>query len=123
MQLTGKLIMRGAVQQVSDKFSKREFAIETSENPMYPQKIKFELTQDKVELISAFKKDDFITVEFDIRGREWIAPDETVKYFNTLNAWRITADSEAQREAEEGPEPAPIEEAVVTGDNGDDLPF
>ena len=32
---------------------------------------------------------DQIEVSFNIRGREWTSPQGEVKYFNTLEAWRI----------------------------------
>jgi hypothetical protein len=32
---------------------------------------------------------DTIEVSFNIRGREWTSPQGEVKYFNSLDAWRI----------------------------------
>ena len=30
-----------------------------------------------------------ITVHFNLRGREWTSPQGEIKYFNTLEAWKI----------------------------------
>lgn len=75
-------------QVVSDKFRKREFVITTDSNTPYPQHVSFQLTQDKTELINNYQIGDEIKVQFNLRGREWNGP-QGVKYFNTLEAWRI----------------------------------
>jgi hypothetical protein len=40
-------------------------------------------------LIDGFSTQDQIEVSFNLRGREWTSPQGEVKYFNTLEAWRI----------------------------------
>jgi hypothetical protein len=74
--------------QVSEKFAKREFVV-TDASSMYPQDIMFQLTQDKCSLADAIQVNDQIEVSFNLRGREWTSPAGEVKYFNTLEAWRI----------------------------------
>jgi hypothetical protein len=83
----GTLKVANATQVVSEKFSKREFVIETTDQ--YPQQVMFQLTQDKCELLSAFKVGNQLEVSFNLRGREWTSPQGEVKYFNTLEAWRL----------------------------------
>jgi hypothetical protein len=56
---------------------------------MYPQDIQFQLTQDKCSLLDGFNINDQIDVSFNLRGREWTSPQGEVKYFNSLDAWRI----------------------------------
>lgn len=68
-------------------FQAREFVIKHEGN--YPQFIKFQLTQDRCDLISNFKEGDKIKVHFDLRGREW-----NDKYFTNLNAWKIEASAD-----------------------------
>lgn len=77
------------IQQVTATFRKREFVVEFSENPMYPQFILFQMVQDRVELVSGFQVGDMIDVSFNLRGRSWTSPTGEVKYFNSLEAWRI----------------------------------
>ncbi len=74
--------------QVSEKFAKREFVV-TDASSMYPQDIMFQLTQDKCSLADSIQVNDQIEVSFNLRGREWTSPQGEVKYFNTLEAWRI----------------------------------
>ena len=73
---------------ISEKFKKREFVL-TDASSMYPQDISFQLTQDKCSLADGFQPNDQIEVSFNLRGREWTSPQGEVKYFNTLEAWRI----------------------------------
>jgi hypothetical protein len=88
MDITGILKVKMDTQQVSEKFKKREFVI-TDNSSQYPQVIAFQLTQDKCNLIDQYKIGDEIKVHFNLRGREWTSPKGEVKYFNTLEAWRI----------------------------------
>ena len=78
---------------ISDKFKKREFVL-TDASSMYPQDISFQLTQDKCGLIDSFEVGSNVEVSFNLRGREWTSPQGEVRYFNTLEAWRIEAKSD-----------------------------
>lgn len=88
MDITGILKVKGEAQQVSEKFRKREFVL-SDNSSQYPQHISFQLTQDKCGLIDQYNVGDEIKVHFNLRGREWTSPKNEVKYFNTLEAWRI----------------------------------
>ncbi len=83
-EITGKLHKVFEVQAKSDRFQTREFVITTE--GQYPQFIKFQLTQDRCELISNFEEGKDIKVYFDLRGREW-----QEKFFTNLNAWKLEA--------------------------------
>lgn len=116
--------------QISEKFSKREFVV-TETSSMYPQDIIFQLTQDKCSLIDGMKVNDTVEVSFNLRGREWTSPQGEVKYFNSLEAWRLEKVGQQagggipQRGPSEmnlQPTPSPIESAT-SEDEGDDLPF
>lgn len=76
-------------QHVSDKFSKREFVVTDSSDEKYPQDIMFELTQDKTALLDSVMEGQEVEVSFNLRGREWKSPQGDVKYFNTLNAFKL----------------------------------
>lgn len=92
MDITGKLKVKNDTQTVSDKFKKREFVL-TDESSKYPQDIQFQLTQDKCGLLDNTNVGSEIKVHFNLRGREWVSPKGEVKYFNTLEAWRIESAS------------------------------
>ena len=136
-QLTGKLKKIDPIVQVSEKFSKREFVI-TDESSQYPQDILFQSVQDKCTLLDAFKLGDVVQVSFNLRGREWTSPTNEVKYFNTLEAWRIEGGQaqtsapapSAQTNAAPAPTPAPAaapvaqpQNTMVSSTDDDDLPF
>ena len=87
-KLTGTLKVANPTQVISEKFSKREFVI-TDESEKYPQDIQFQLTQDKCNLLDGIAPGSKLEVSFNLRGREWHSPAGEVKYFNTLEAWRI----------------------------------
>lgn len=92
MELTGKLKALNATEKVSDKFKKRDFVITTDPDGKYPQHVKFQLTQDKCELLNGVSLGTTLTVHFNIRGREWNGP-KGVDYFTTLEAWRIVNEA------------------------------
>lgn len=115
-KLKGKLIVKGAEQQISEKFKKREFVVQ-DDSSQYPQVISFQLVQDKCSLLDAYNEGDEISVSFNLRGREWVSPkDGVTKYFNSLEAWRIEGDAAA---------PAAVPAAATTtgSEEADDLPF
>jgi hypothetical protein len=130
METTGQLKEVFDTQKVSDKFQKREFVLTTEGSTPYPQHISFQLTQDKCTAIDAFKPGEEIKVQFNLRGREWSGP-QGVKYFNTLEAWRIekvgaassapAATGGAKAQATPAPAPAPVFNSSIS--DNDDLPF
>lgn len=71
-------------------FQKREIVIATADNPKYVQMVSFELAKDRVTLADDLREGDAVEIEFDVRGREWRSPSGEVKYFTTLNIWRLT---------------------------------
>lgn len=113
---TGKLHVIKKEQKVSDKFKKREFVLLMDENPQYPQMILFQMTQDRCDLLDQYKVGDIVDVSFDLKGREWANAQGDVKYFNTLNAFKIFKAE--RREATQNPTKDGIE---INGDQ--DLPF
>lgn len=123
-ELDGKLIEKFDVNQVSDTFRKREFVIEKTENQggmEFTDHIKFQLTQDRCNLLENLNLQDEIRVSFNIRGRRWVK-DDKVSYFTNLEAWRIEKIAESP---EEPPPPPPYEaeEDTPPSDEFDDLPF
>lgn len=91
MDVKGKILQIFDTQKVTDTFKKREFVLEYAENPQYPEFIKFELIQDKCEQLDNFTAGQEVNVFFNLKGRKWTDPKGEVKYFNSLQAWRIQA--------------------------------
>lgn len=103
---------------ISDSFKKREFVIKTQGD--YPQLIKFELTQDNCSKADNLKEGQAIEVSFNLRGREWINPQNEAKYFNTLQAWRISTPQQSENTASM---PATTEAPPADTNFADELPF
>ncbi|HVV88656.1 MAG TPA: DUF3127 domain-containing protein, partial [Kofleriaceae bacterium] len=89
LEVTGKLHAIFDTAQVSDRFTKREFVLSLADNPKYPQLVQFQLTGDRVGQLDSFQVGDEVRLEFSLRGREWKSPRGEVKYFNSLDVWRI----------------------------------
>ena len=90
-EITGKVIEVMPVNQVSDKFRKREFVLEKKETgggSVFIDFIKFQLVQDKCELINESFSQEEVKVWFNIRGNRW-ERDGKVNYFTNLDAWKI----------------------------------
>ena len=134
-KLTGKIKKIDPTVQVSEKFSKRDFVV-TDESSMYPQDILFQLTQDKCSTLDAFAVGDVVEASFNLKGREWTSPQGEVKYFNTVEAWRVekvgaqgapanNASAPAANTAQPAPSSAPAQpqETTVSSTGDDDLPF
>ena len=92
MEIKGKIKKILNTVEISDRFRKREFVIEYSNNPEYPQFVQFEMVQDRCELLDQFKEGQKVEIFFELRGREWTSPQGEIKYFNTLQAWKIVPD-------------------------------
>ncbi len=81
-ELEGLLHKKFDTESKSESFQAREFVVSTDGN--YPQFVKFQLTQDKCQIIDNFNEGEKVKVHFDLRGREWQG-----RYFTNLNAWKI----------------------------------
>lgn len=133
METTGILKLVGATTRVSDKFQKREFVLTTEANTPYPQHVQFQVTQDKCSVLDSYNVGEEVKIQFNLRGREWNGP-EGVKYFNTLEAWRIeragaasqsSSKPNAQASTPAATQSAPVASAPIVSSPSaeDDLPF
>ena len=130
-KLTGTVKVLNNTVQVSEKFSKREFVV-TDTSSMYPQDIMFQATQDKCSMLDAVQTGEQVEVSFNLRGRELTSPQGDVKYFITLEAWRIEKVGAAapQGMPQGGPSAMNLDPmaaapsaAVNVDSEDDDLPF
>ena len=92
LTISGTIIEIFPTQQVSDKFAKREFAVETEGD--YPQQVGLEFQQDKCSILDGYQVGQQVTVSVNIKARKWTSAEGINKYFNTLSAWRIEAKSQ-----------------------------
>jgi hypothetical protein len=75
---------------------------------------------------------DQIEVSFNLRGREWTSPQGEIKYFNTLEAWRIEKVSQGMPaggpsaislESSDFPSAGAEKKSDTSSTDEDDLPF
>ncbi len=117
-ELTGTIMKVFETEQVSERFTKREFVVETADNPKYPQVILIQITGDKVSQLDGIGAGDEVHVEFSVRGREWKSPQGDVKYFVTLAAWKVERVG-ARGLAGKGADSSPVEPPIGTNE----IPF
>ena len=108
----------------SGGFRKRELVVTTDEQ--YPQHILVEFVQEKTDLLDKFKVGQPVKVSINLRGREWTSPQGEVKYFNSIQGWRVELLQQENPEA--GMPPVPPLEAFepaedLREEDYDDLPF
>ena len=89
IEATGKLHTIFETKQVSERFTKREFVVELTDNPKYPQVVLFQLTGDRCAQLDGLHVGDAVRIDFSLRGREWRSPQGEVKYFNSLDVWKV----------------------------------
>ena len=95
MTITGTIKVKGETTEVGAKsFKKRDFVI-SDNSGKFAQHISIQLTGDKCGLLDGVGVGDEVTVHINIRGREWTSPAGEVKYFNSLEAWKIDTISKA----------------------------
>jgi hypothetical protein len=123
MKIAGKLVEIFDTVKIKESFQKREFVLEYASNPKYPEVIKFELVQDKCTLLDGFKVGQDLSVDFDLRGRKWTDRNGAVKYFNTLQAWRLSSGHESGGGGAEDEGAPPDVDTEDVGAEKDNLPF
>lgn len=141
-EITGKLIVKNDIQQISETFKKREFVLEITESVAgreYVNYAKMQLVQNRCELIDPYQEGDMLRVQFNIRGNRW-EKEGRENYFTNLEAWRIEAANPIDPYAQGGtsssystaspsaPEsgtssPADSSSGPGSADAEDDLPF
>jgi len=110
LQLTGKIKLIGEVQTFDSGFKKVEFVITTNDEN-YPQEVKFDISQDKVDdFIKYNKVGSDVDVSFNVRGNEYKG-----KYYVNLAAWKVFKAGAIKVATDIG---VPVEEIAIG-----DLPF
>jgi hypothetical protein len=126
MEVTGKIKVISAEQQISPTFRKKELVVTTDEQ--YPQSIMIEFTQDKSDLLNNFSVGENVKVSINLGGREWVNPQGETKYFNSIRGWRIERIADANAQAPVQAPPVPAAAAFppapsLNEEEPDDLPF
>tara|TARA_R100000353_G_C6456803_1_gene182775 strand:+ start:358 stop:708 length:351 start_codon:yes stop_codon:yes gene_type:complete len=116
MEVTGIIKLINDTKEYGEKgFRKREMVIRTNEQ--YPQDILLEFIQDKTSLLDKHQVGDKVKININLRGKEWTNDKGEVKYFNSIQGWRIEELEESDDDVvSTGNPPPPVNQP-------DDLPF
>ncbi len=101
LEVIGKLIEKGPTMQVSERFKKREFVLDITEEVngnSYPNFAKLQAVQNRCEMLDSYNEGDMVKVSFNIRGNKW-EKDGKVNYITSLDAWRIERASAGDNNA------------------------
>ncbi len=122
MEIKGTVKVIGETQVISDKFKKRDIVV-TTENGEYTQHISLQLVNDKCSLADKLVIGAEATFSINLRGREWTSPKGEVKYFNTIECWKIDNVSVGQFQGADNASNPLHAPAFSTTAQEDDLPF
>ena len=123
MNISGKIKLINETKEYgSNGFRKRELVVTTQEQ--YPQNILVEFVQDRCELLDSYNIGELVKIDINIRGREWTNKDNEVKYFNSIQGWRI---EKIEENYDSQLPPLPTKEELNADENSskepDDPPF
>src|SRR5690606_13963025 len=124
MEIRGKVHEIGATQEVTESFKKRDLIVAYAENTQFVEYIRFESTQDRVNIFDNLAVVDEVEVSFNLRGRPWTNKDGVTTYFNSLVAWSVTkVANTAQAAPAPGYSDMPPVDISANSSYDDDLPF
>ena len=114
MEIQGRIKQIFPSQMIGQNgFEKRDLVIVTEEN--YPQTIIIQFTQQRCDLLDSLQLGQNVKVYINIRGREWTNPQGEIKYFNTIEGWKIefvqTTNVAYQQQAQQAPQ-QPVAQAT-----------
>ena len=119
-QFKGVAHIVGAEEVKSDKFKSRKLVVKDDSNPQYPNFVEFQFSNKNCDKLNGINIGDEVTVDYNLRGREWTSPQGEVKYFNTLDGWKVTVDKQGSYTPSSTPSQVTND---VTPIGEDDLPF
>ena len=120
MEIQGKIKILNETQTFgANGFRKREVVITTDEQ--YPQSLLVEFIQDKCDLLNNYTVGQEVKISINLRGKEWINPAGVVKYFNSIQGWRIESLNSNKPNVTDLPEIPPA--SIIDDEDDGDLPF
>ena len=109
---SGTIFKIDDTKNITETFVKREFIVVS--DGKYPQYVKFQLTQDRCDIMDRFKTNDFVTVHFNLEGKVVEKGKYAGSVFNNITAWKVEAQGAAS---------SPQPQATTSKQYEDDLPF
>lgn len=88
IEISGEIAFRGEPVKYTDKFSKAEIVIKDTTSK-YPEFIKFEAVNDKIEMLVGIKQGMQVTAEGFLGGKEYTKKDGTIGYITSIKLAKI----------------------------------
>jgi len=124
-QITGKVTEVYPVNRINERFRKREFVIEHKDSgtgQAYIDFIKFQLVQEKCDIIDESWLRQDVTVTFSIKGNRW-EKNGMVNYITNLTAVTVTRGITVAENGQQSFVSPKLEDAPSPSPEMDDLPF
>lgn len=125
MEITGIFLEALDLKTFEGGFQAQEFYLDCKTYNQYTGEpienlIKFQVTGDKINLLSPLKKGDLIKVSFSVKGKFYDKKDGTKGHIQNLNVWNIEAvETKNKTQAYTKPKATPQDFEEIE----DDLPF
>ena len=111
LHIEGTLKKKFDVVTRKNDFKSMEFIVKT-EDEKYPQLIKMQVVQDKIEKINEIPEGTKAKWFFNLKGRDWENKKGETIYFNSIEVWRFETTGTDFKE-----------EVTTTDAVSDELPF
>lgn len=125
LKLQGRITYIGSTVQVTEKFSKREFAIETEDvsnnGTVFTNTVALQFTNKQTPILDNFSIGQNVEVSFNARSNR-NDKDGVVRFFTNLNAYAMQFVAGRQQAPQQAQQPAPAQVAQAEDDSSD-LPF
>ena len=118
MKLQGKIVSIEQTKEFANNFKSRSLILNTDDQ--YPQVHQIEFIKEKTYLLDEYAEGDEVSIDINLRGREWTSPTGEVKYFTSIRGWRIENNTPIVKQVKEAvtaAQQSPDRETV------NDLPF
>ena len=74
-----------------NNFEKRDLILVTDEQ--YPQTLSIQFVQKMCCVLDGFFVGEKVSIDVNLKGREYASPNGEIRYFNTIQGWRIARDN------------------------------
>lgn len=136
LEITGKLSEIFLTLQISERFRKREFILDITEESngnTYPNFAKFQASQNKCDVLDSYKVGEMVKVHFNIRGNNVTSQKDGKTYnITNLDVWKIErvntasglpSQSYQASQSNTGRVDVNVNPIDHPNNKGDDLPF
>jgi hypothetical protein len=90
--ISGKVVFVGRPVQISDNSFKRIIEMEVYVKNRYKQEVAFEFVNDNMEKLNLIRENDWVNIDFCLRGRKRIQGDGKARWFTNLEGLSCTKE-------------------------------